>query len=195
MSAETIVNRTSGVGYFPSDDRWAHIAASACRCFDRGEQARVPILAGFNEGRNPFTAFLLPPRPPADADAIRVKFAPVMAILPTHSWLGIRPTSLGEHVGDGPATACPYGWTAERLVVEAKPPSGAVLSLLLRSRLPWRLTRAGRAPSRTAFGDSLRVRNRQPARRRAGRRFLRRRRRNSNSPTRDGELLGDGLRA
>jgi len=118
MSAETIVNRTSGVGYFPFPTIDGRILPrQLVDVFDRGEQARVPILAGFNEGEIRSLRFLLPPRPPADADAytreIRARYGDLAdAFLARYPADNISESMLAT-TRDGM-----YGWTAERLVVK-----------------------------------------------------------------------------
>ncbi len=82
--------------------------------FDRGEQARVPILTGFNSGEIRSLRFLLPP-PPADAAAYEA------AIRSRHGDLAeaflrlYPPGNVGESMLATTRDAL-YGWTAERLV-------------------------------------------------------------------------------
>jgi len=82
--------------------------------FDRGEQARVPLLAGFNSGEIRSLRFLAPP-PPADAAAyaalIHDRYADLAGV-----FLKLYPPSdVAESVLMAPRDAL-YGWTAERLV-------------------------------------------------------------------------------
>jgi para-nitrobenzyl esterase len=82
--------------------------------FDRGEQARVPLLAGFNSGEIRSLRFLAPP-PPGDAAAytalIRERYADL-----ADAFLELYPTTnLAESVLQTTRDAI-YGWTAERLV-------------------------------------------------------------------------------
>lgn len=84
--------------------------------FDRGEQARVPILAGFNAGEIRSLRFLAPP-PPADAATyvalIRDRYGDLAdAFLKLYP-----PTDLAESVLMAPRDAI-YGWTAERLAAK-----------------------------------------------------------------------------
>ncbi len=82
--------------------------------FDKGEQAHVPILAGFNSGEIRSLRFLAPP-PPADAAAyekeIRARYGDL-----ADDFLKLYPSSdVPEAVLLAPRDAL-YGWTAERLV-------------------------------------------------------------------------------
>jgi para-nitrobenzyl esterase len=84
--------------------------------FNRGEQARVPILAGFNSGEIRSLRVLAPP-PPADAAtyeaAIRARYGDL-----ADDYLKLYPsTDLAESVLLAPRDAL-YGWTAERLVAK-----------------------------------------------------------------------------
>jgi len=82
--------------------------------FDRGEQAPVPVLAGFNSGEIRSLRVLAPP-PAADAGAyetaIRARYGDL-----TDEFLRLYPASnMGESILATTRDAL-YGWTAERLV-------------------------------------------------------------------------------
>ena len=82
--------------------------------FDRGEQAPVPVLAGFNEGEIRSLRFLLPP-PPVDAAAyeaaIRAAYGDLAgAMLERYPGSDIDAALLAI------TRDAMYGWTAERLV-------------------------------------------------------------------------------
>jgi para-nitrobenzyl esterase len=84
--------------------------------FDAGEQARVPILAGFNSGEIRSLRILAPP-PPADAATyekeIRARYGDL-----ADDFLKLYPSDdVPESVLLAPRDAL-YGWTAERLVVK-----------------------------------------------------------------------------
>jgi para-nitrobenzyl esterase len=115
MSAEALVTRAAPTGYFPFltiDGRV--LPEQLVTTFDRGEQARVPILAGFNSGEIRSLRFLAPP-PPADATAyeaaIRERYGDLSG-----EFLRLYPAgNLAETILLPPRDAL-YGWTAERLV-------------------------------------------------------------------------------
>lgn len=84
--------------------------------FDAGEQARVPILAGFNSGEIRSLRILAPP-PPADAATyekeIRARYGDL-----ADDFLKLYPAdNVPESVLLAPRDAL-YGWTAERLVAK-----------------------------------------------------------------------------
>jgi para-nitrobenzyl esterase len=117
MSAEAITTRASGTGYFPFvtiDGRV--LPRQLVDVFDRGEQAPVSILAGFNDGEIRSLRFLLPP-PPADAVAytqeIRARYGDL-----ADAFLARYPAdTIGESMLATTRDAM-YGWTAERLVIK-----------------------------------------------------------------------------
>lgn len=115
MSAEAIITRSATTGYFPFvtvDGR--NVPRQLVDTFDRGDQAHVPILAGFNDGEIRSLRFLLP-QAPADAAAytneIRTRYGDLadafLALYPADN----IPESMLATTRDGM-----YGWTAERLV-------------------------------------------------------------------------------
>jgi para-nitrobenzyl esterase len=84
--------------------------------FDLGEQARVPILAGFNSGEIRSLRVLAPP-PPADAATYEAEIRKRYGDL-ADAYLKLHPASdLAEAVLTAPRDAL-YGWTAERLVAK-----------------------------------------------------------------------------
>ena len=115
MDPQAITVQAALGGFFPLgvvDGRV--LPAQLVEVFDRGEQAPVPILAGFNEGEIRSLRFLLPP-PPADANtyeaAIRAAYGELAEAM------------LQRYPGDDLDEAmlattrdAMYGWTAERLV-------------------------------------------------------------------------------
>ena len=82
--------------------------------FDRGEQAPVPVLAGFNEGEIRSLRFLLPP-PPAEAaayeEAIRARYGDL-----AEAMLQRYPSTDLDEAMLATTRDAMYGWTAERLV-------------------------------------------------------------------------------
>ena len=84
--------------------------------FDRGEQARVPLMAGFNSGEIRTLRFLLPPAP-ADAaayeEAIRGRYGDL-----ADQFLRLYPaTSVAESMLATTRDAL-YGWTSTRLAIK-----------------------------------------------------------------------------
>lgn len=117
MEAEAVTNAAVRAGYFPLgtiDGRT--LRRQLVDVFDRGEQAPVPILAGFNAGEIRSLRFLMPPAP-ADGDAytneIRSRYGDL-----ADAFLAQYPASnIGESMLATTRDAM-YGWTAERLVAK-----------------------------------------------------------------------------
>jgi para-nitrobenzyl esterase len=82
--------------------------------FDRGQQAPVPILAGFNEGEIRSLRFLLPPQP-ADAAAYETAIRAAYGDLADAMLQRYPSTDLDAAMLATTRDAL-YGWTAERLV-------------------------------------------------------------------------------
>jgi para-nitrobenzyl esterase len=81
--------------------------------FDRGEQARVPVIAGFNSGEIRSLRYLAPP-PPAGAAAYEAAIRERYGDL-ADEFLRLYPAgNLAEAVLLPPRDSL-YGWTAERL--------------------------------------------------------------------------------
>jgi len=116
MDAQTLTASALAKGYAP----WGTIDGEVLpeqlvEIFDRGEQAPVPLMAGFNAGEIRSLRFLLPPSPPTEAapyeQAIREKYGAL-----ADAFLGLYPSSdLTESLLATPRDGL-YGWTAERLV-------------------------------------------------------------------------------
>jgi para-nitrobenzyl esterase len=82
--------------------------------FDRGEQAKVPTLAGFNSGEIRSLRFLAPPIPP-DASTYISKIRDRYADL-ANAYLALYPSSDPAESSLAVARDAIYGWTAERLI-------------------------------------------------------------------------------
>lgn len=114
MDAQTLITDSLAKGYQP----WGTVDGQVLpeqlvTVFDRGEQAPVPLLAGFNEGEIRSLRFLAPP-PPADAAAyeaaIRERYGDLAG-----AFLALYPSSdIPASILATPRDAL-YGWTAERL--------------------------------------------------------------------------------
>jgi para-nitrobenzyl esterase len=84
--------------------------------FDRGEQAPVPLLAGFNSGEIRSLRFLAPPTPKTPADyetTIRARYGDLAG-----DYLRLYPAAgMGESILAATRDGI-YGWTAERLAIK-----------------------------------------------------------------------------
>jgi len=114
MPAEAIADKPPAAGYFPFPAVDGKIVPrQLVETFDRGEQAPVPILAGFNSGEIRSLRFLLP-KPPADAAAyeatIRAQYGEF-----ADAFLARYPAKTIEDSMLAATRDAMYGWTAERL--------------------------------------------------------------------------------
>ncbi|WP_296816747.1 carboxylesterase family protein [Brevundimonas sp.] len=115
MDAQELTVAAVQAGYAPWGTIDGHyLPEQLVTIFDRGEQAPVPLLAGFNQGEIRSLRMLLPPSPPAEAaayeQAIRDRYGDLAdAFLALYPSADI-PESLLATQRDGL-----YGWTAERL--------------------------------------------------------------------------------
>ncbi len=117
MDPLALTEGAAKAGYFP----WGTIDGKILPrqlvdSFDRGEQAPVPMIAGFNIGEIRSLRMLAPP-PPADAAAyeaiIRQRYGDL-----AEGWLKLYPArDLGETMLATPRDAL-YGWTSERLAIK-----------------------------------------------------------------------------
>jgi para-nitrobenzyl esterase len=115
MDATAITNAAASAGYTPFGTVDGRVLRrQLVEVFDRGEQAKVPILAGFNSGEIRSLRFLLPP-PPADAATyekqIRERYADLADAFLQHYPSSDVPESMLATTRDAL-----YGWTAQRLV-------------------------------------------------------------------------------
>ncbi|RIA46983.1 carboxylesterase type B [Hephaestia caeni] len=115
MDAETLINEAPKTGYLP----WGTIDGrilprQLVDTFDRGEQARVPLIAGFNSGEIRSLRFLLPPKPASAAEyeaKIRTGYGDL-----ADTFLGFYPAASLDESMLATTRDAMYGWTAERLV-------------------------------------------------------------------------------
>ncbi len=113
--AATLVSAAARTGYFPMNNVDGRtLPRQIVDAFERGEQAKVPILAGFNEGEIRSLRILIPPVP-AEAvtyeSEIRARYADR-----ADEFLKLYPsTNLEESILAITRDAL-YGWTAEKLV-------------------------------------------------------------------------------
>lgn len=117
MDAATITERAPLTGYLPFGTIDGHVLPrQLVDTFDRGEQAHVPVLVGFNSGEIRSLRFLAPP-PPTTAEAyvtaIRDRYGSLAdAFLRLYPASDIPGSILAE-----PRDAL-YGWTAERIATK-----------------------------------------------------------------------------
>jgi para-nitrobenzyl esterase len=117
MNAQQLIAAVAPTGYFPFGNVDGYVLPrQLVDTFDRGEQAHVPILAGFNSGEIRSLTFLTPP-PPANAaayeTAIRDRYRDLAP-----EFLRLYPSdNLQESMWATTRDAL-YGWTAERLVAK-----------------------------------------------------------------------------
>jgi len=115
MDAQTLTDAAATSGFAPWGAVDGHLLTrQLVDTFDRGEQAPVPLLAGFNSGEIRSLTFLAPPPPPTAAEyerIIRDRYGDL-----ADEFLRLYPsTELRESVLATTRDAL-YGWTAERLV-------------------------------------------------------------------------------
>lgn len=114
MDAQALTTRSLATGYAP----WGTIDGNVLpeqlvQVFDRGEQAPVPLLAGFNAGEIRSLRFLAPSAP-ADAAAYEAAIRDCYGDL-AGAFLALYPSSdMAESLLAAPRDAL-YGWTAERM--------------------------------------------------------------------------------
>ncbi|KQN39318.1 carboxylesterase [Sphingomonas sp. Leaf407] len=116
MPAATLVQKAAASGYIPwgsVDGVW--LRRQLVETFDRGEQAKVPILTGFNAGEIRSLRFLLPPAP-ADAQAyvatISARYGDLAA-----PFLKLYPAATMAESMLATTRDAMYGWTSTRLAL------------------------------------------------------------------------------
>ena len=117
MDAVALTDGAAAAGFFPFftiDGRI--LPRQVIEAFDRGDQAKVPILAGFNSGEIRSLRALLPPAPADSAEyekRIRERYADLADPFLAHYPAGNFAESMLATTRDAL-----YGWTAERLVTK-----------------------------------------------------------------------------
>jgi para-nitrobenzyl esterase len=117
MDAATITERAPSAGYLPFGTIDGHVLRrQLVDVFDRGEQAHVPVLVGFNSGEIRSLRFLAPPAPATEAAyvaAIRDRYGAL-----ADAFLRLYPSSdIPGSILAEPRDAL-YGWTAERVATK-----------------------------------------------------------------------------
>jgi para-nitrobenzyl esterase len=115
MNAQVLTDAAAAAGFAPFGAIDGHVLPrQLVEVFDRGEQAPVPLLAGFNSGEIRSLTFLAPPAPSRTAEyerIIRERYADL-----ADEFLRLYPsTNMHESILATTRDAL-YGWTAERLV-------------------------------------------------------------------------------
>lgn len=114
IPADVLIEQTSKVGFVPFGIiDGVYLTAQMPDTFDRRLQAKVPVLAGFNEGEIRSLRFLLPPVLNNSADyeaAIRVGYEDL-----ADRFLKLYPSDSIEASMLATTRDAMYGWTAERL--------------------------------------------------------------------------------
>lgn len=115
MPAEEIASKAPATGFFPFPTIDGKVVPrQLVETFDKGEQAPVPILAGFNSGEIRSLRFLLP-KAPADAAAyeaaIRAGYGDLADL-----FLARYPAQTIDESMLAATRDAMYGWTSERLV-------------------------------------------------------------------------------
>jgi para-nitrobenzyl esterase len=115
MDAQTLTVSAQQAGYAPFGNiDGVYLPAQLAQVFERGEQAPVPLLAGFNQGEIRSLRFLVPPAP-ADAPAYEKEIRDRYGEL-ADTFLALYPSAdMAESMLATPRDAL-YGWTAERLM-------------------------------------------------------------------------------
>lgn len=115
MDAPSLVECAAAAGFDPqaSIDGWV-LPRQIIECFDRGEQAAVPMIAGFNEGEiRSLRSIFAPPLPASAAEyesLVRDIYADLAA-----AYLERYPAADIEESALAAARDAFYGWSAERL--------------------------------------------------------------------------------
>jgi para-nitrobenzyl esterase len=115
MNAETLTNAAPKVGYFPLPTVDGQLVPEQLvDVFDKGEEAPVPILAGFNQGEIRSLRILAPKVPDSAAEyekTIREKYGDL-----ADKFLSLYPSSNLEQSIIATTRDALYAWTSERLV-------------------------------------------------------------------------------
>jgi para-nitrobenzyl esterase len=115
MGARELLDAATAAGYLPYGTIDGKILPrQLVDTFDRGEQAPVPLVAGFNSGEVRSLRFLLPPAPASAevyAHDIRTHYGDL-----ADAYLRLYPPQDLEQAQLAAARDVVFGWTAERLV-------------------------------------------------------------------------------
>ncbi len=114
MDAKTLMDKSYAAGFDPQAniDGWV-LQQQIVECFDRGEQARVPVIVGFNAGEVRSLRFFLPPLPKTAAEYVAIvrKIYGDLA----EKFLELYPATNIEESALAAGRDAFYGWSAVRL--------------------------------------------------------------------------------
>jgi para-nitrobenzyl esterase len=117
MDAVVLSDGAVAGGFIPLGTADGHVLPrQLVDTFDRGEQAHVPLLAGFNSGEIRSLRILAPPVPASAADyekSIRARYGDL-----ADDFLKLYPASNMQESIWATTRDALYGWTAERLVTK-----------------------------------------------------------------------------
>jgi para-nitrobenzyl esterase len=117
MDAQTMTDEATAAGFFPFLAVDGHeVPDQLVNVFDRGEQAHVPLLAGFNSGEIHSLRFLTPPTPTsagAYESTIRQRYGDLADL-----FLRLYPSNNLQESMWATTRDALYGWTAERLALK-----------------------------------------------------------------------------
>lgn len=115
MDARVLVDAAAKAGYAPFGTIDGKILPrQLVDTFDRGEQARIPVMVGFNSGEVRGLRFLLPPLPTtaeAYVSDIRARYGDL-----ADTWLQLYPPASPEQTRLAASRDVVFGWASERLV-------------------------------------------------------------------------------
>jgi para-nitrobenzyl esterase len=115
MDAQALIDASAAAGFAPFGVIDGHVLTrQLVDVFDRGEQARVPLLAGFNSGEIRSLTFLAPPPPASSAEyerIVRARYADL-----ADEFLRLYPSTDMRESTLATTRDALYGWTSERLV-------------------------------------------------------------------------------
>lgn len=117
IDAQTLADQAAPSGWFP----WGSVDGKILprqliEVFDKGEQAPVPLLVGFNSGEIRSLRFLLPPPPASSADyekAISAHYGDL-----ADAFLKLYPAADFQESMLATTRDALYGWTAQRLATK-----------------------------------------------------------------------------
>ena len=115
VDAQSLVERAAAAGFDPQAtiDGWV-LPQQILECFDRGEQAAVPVIAGFNEGEiRSLRPIFLPPLPASSVEYESLVRRIYGDLAP--AYLARYPAEDVEESALAAARDGFYGWSAERL--------------------------------------------------------------------------------